>query len=128
MAQFITGIFATFATVPFLSFFVIYLIALIKTKSKKESVQWAIHITMVLLLFSIGGMARTITGSTALLWWLIVIVLLFGGLLAYLQWKKRQIILLGRLLRSVWYLAFFLFMITYIILIPIGIIHYYGKV
>lgn len=127
MAQFLADVFAAFATLPFISFFIIYFIAYIRTKSKKEAVRWAIHITMLFLLFTVSGMIKSITGSIAGFWWMIIALILFAGLIIFLQWKIRQQIQLGRVLRSIWYAGFFLFTVAYFVLIPIGIVFYYGK-
>lgn len=127
MAQFIADLFAVFATLPFLSFFIIYIIAYVRTKSKKESIRWAINITTLFLLFTVSGMMESITGSTAGFWWMIVILILCAGGLLLLQWKIRQQIYLVKVLRSLWYVSFLLFSITYLILIPIGIFTYYGR-
>ncbi len=127
MAQFLADVFAAFATVPFISFVLIYVIAYVRTKSKKESIRWAIHITMLLLLFSVSGMIKAITESTAIFWWMIVLLVVIAVLILFLQWKIRQQINLGKAIRSVWYLGFVLFAVTYIVLIPIGIFTYYGK-
>lgn len=127
MAQFLADLFAAFATVPFISFIIIYVIAYTRTKSKKESIRWAIHITMLLLLFSVSGMIKAITDSTALFWWMIVLLVLIAGVIVFLQWKLRQQINIGKAIRSMWYLGFILFALMYIVLIPIGIVSYYGK-
>lgn len=127
MAQFLANVFAAFATLPFITFFVIYFVAYIRTKSKKESVRWAVHITMLLLLFTVSQMFKAITGSAAGFWWMIIVLVIIAGLVLFLQWKIRQQIQLGRVVRSVWYAGFLLFSLAYFILIPVGIIFYYGK-
>ncbi len=127
MAQLLADLFAIFATLPFISFFIIYFVALYRTKSKRESVRWAIHITMLFLLFTVSGMMKSITGSTAGFWWMVVILILLTGLVLFLQWRTRRQIQLVRALRSIWVLGFFIFTITYIVLIPIGIFTYFGR-
>lgn len=127
MAQFLADIFALFATLPFISFLIIYFIAFFRTKSKKESIRWAIHITMLFLLFTVSGMMKSITGSTAGFWWVVILLLLFTGGILFLQWKVRQQIQLVRALRSMWIIGFFIFSIMYIVLIPIGIFTYIGR-
>lgn len=127
MIQFIAGLYGVFATIPFISFFIVLLIAFIITKDKKESLKWSVHISMLFLLSAVAAMFDKITGSFAGFWWITLLLLFFGGLLIWLQWKVRQRILLTRVIRSVWLLGFLVLSFTYVILFFVGIIHYYGQ-
>lgn len=127
MTQFLANLYAIFATMPFVSFTLIYFIFMYRTKNKMESLKWAIHISMFFLMSAVSVMMNTVTGSTAGFWWIILILIAVGGLLVWLQWKIRQRILLGRVLRTIWYLGFLVFTLSYIILFISGIVVHYQR-
>ncbi|WP_028986812.1 DUF3397 family protein [Thermicanus aegyptius] len=122
MIQFLTGLYGFFATFPFISFFLIYGIAYVRTRNKKESLLWAVYITFILLLSAVGNLFKVVTGSWNGFWWLLSLLLLVAALLLFLQWKKRGEILPGRVIRSSIFFGFLLFSLSYLILFIAGIL------
>lgn len=113
--------FAALATIPFLTFFIVYAVAVRLTDDRKRSVQWSIDITNVLLIVAVGALWQHVSGSFASWWMTLGLLLAFYLLLAMLQIWVRGKINWQRLGQGGWRIAFLLFSAMYVILFMIGI-------
>ena len=122
--EFLTNVFAMFAGLPFVSFFVI-LVLLSFFLPKKKAVLTAIDITNVLLIISVSAMYYISFDSKMGIWWIVLFYLVVAGLIGGLQARMRGKVDFRRLLKAVWRLGFFVLSIVYLIYLISGIISNY---
>lgn len=126
MVTLLAYLFAFFATVPFFSFFIIYGLLRWRKKEKRSALLWSVHMTTVLLFFSVMVMDRLIREENEpnALFWIIGFALLVSILLILLQRKIRGQIHILKVLRAVSIALFFLLSASYVFLFVKGIVHY----
>jgi uncharacterized membrane protein YGL010W len=122
--EFLSNVFAMFAGLPFVSFFVI-LVLLSFFLPKKKAVLTAIDITNVLLIISVSAMYYISFDSKMGIWWIVLFYLVVAGLIGGLQARMRGSVDFRRLLKAVWRLGFFVLSIVYLIYLITGIISNY---
>lgn len=114
-------IFAALATLPFLTFLIVYFVALRITHHKKHAIQWAMDLTTIWLIIAVGALWQYVWNSFFGWWAVLSLLLLFYLLLLLLQiWIKGNINW-GRLGRGGWRLSFVMFSALYVIFFLVGI-------
>ncbi|MBO8171155.1 MAG: DUF3397 family protein [Bacillaceae bacterium] len=120
-------VYAILATIPFISFFVLYLVIKWISRDSRKAAGWAVNVTTLLLLSSVAAMYRLIFQQSAasIMWWYVLFLLLFFGLFAFMQIKLKGELRPARLVRAVWRVFFLGLSITYVIFFLMGIVRYF---
>lgn len=115
-------IYAFFATIPFIPFFIIYYVSLLLNKSKKESINIAFYISCVFFISAVAGQINNIFDikNSYLLILLLVVLILVG--LFFLQKNIKGKINVNRLFTSMLKLSVLLLSVIYVIFLTIQII------
>lgn len=112
--DFLIKIYAVIATMPFLSFFLIYILYILLGKPKDMAFERAIYITSVLLIGSVSSQLKNIFNLASGLWLSLLLVFLIFITLGYLQWKLKNKLDIKKLILSTLKLCFYLFGVLYI--------------
>lgn len=112
--DFLIKIYAVIATMPFLSFFLIYILFVLLGKSKVIAFERAVYITSVLLIGAVSSQLKNIFNLTSGLWLSLLIVFLIFIVLGLLQWNFKNRLDYKKLVLSTLKLSFYLFGILYI--------------
>jgi hypothetical protein len=117
----ISSIIATFVTIPFLGYIIVFVISKLVTKKHRKSVQIAIDVTTLLFLIAIHYFILAIWGQSFL--WLILLFLIFIAIIFVLMhWKINHDIILVKVFKGYWRLNFLVFGFIYFILLLYGLI------
>ncbi|MGD8190012.1 DUF3397 domain-containing protein [Brevibacillus ginsengisoli] len=118
----LSSIWGVFTTVPFLAFFVVYVLFLLASKNKRMAARWAVNITNVFLIHAVIVAYDQIWPRSITVWvWIGLLFALIASLLIWLQKQKRGRILWGKVSFSTWRLSFLFFMLAYFALFGTGI-------
>jgi len=114
--------YGVFATIPILSFFLLYFLFISLNISKKSALNYAIYITTVFLISATSSQIKVIFGFEYGLWLILIWVLLIFSTLGLLQWKIKGYLKWKKILFSTLKLTFFSLSFFYIIFFIIGYI------
>ena len=121
MSAVISSIIATFVTIPFLGYIIVFVISKLVTKKHRKSVQLAIDVTTLLFVIAIHYFILAIWGQSLL--WLILLLLIFIAIIFVLMhWKINHDIILVKVFKGYWRLNFLVFGFIYFILLLYGLI------
>ncbi|MGG4169681.1 DUF3397 domain-containing protein [Rossellomorea vietnamensis] len=121
MASIFSTIIAIFVMIPFLGYFISFILAKEILKSHRRAVHIAIDITTFLLIVSVHFIVLAIW-KTSYLWLIFIVVCSIGGLFAIMYWKAKGEIDYPKVLRGFWRVNFLLFFTAYITLMITGLI------
>lgn len=113
--------FALLATIPFLTFFILYLAGTRFIKDRKRAFRLSVDVTTVLLIMAVGALWQYISASYVSWWAALALLTALYVLLAALQIWIRGRISWRRLLRRGWRIAFIIFAVMYVVFFIIGI-------
>ncbi|GBF11998.1 DUF3397 family protein [Tepidibacillus infernus] len=113
--------YALIATVPFISFFLIYYLMVFMGKEKKHAFNWAFHSTTILLFSAVSAQIKFIFQLKQGFWWVFFWVLFLITSIGFLQWKIKRKISLRKIMIATSKLSFILFSIAYILFFVIGL-------
>ncbi|MBD7936825.1 MULTISPECIES: DUF3397 domain-containing protein [Cytobacillus] len=120
MSVFLSSMIATFITIPFLGYLLVFIICKQVTKKHKKSVHLALDITTLLLILSVHFMIASIWNRSYI--WLIFLFLITTAILYLLYyWRVKQEIDYSKLFKGYWRINFLFFLTAYGVLIVIGI-------
>ncbi|MCA1028365.1 DUF3397 domain-containing protein [Cytobacillus kochii] len=120
MSVFLSSMIATFITIPFLGYLLVFIICKQVTKKHKKSVHLALDISTLLLILSVHFMIASIWNRSYI--WLIFLFLISTAILYLLYyWRVKQEIDYGKLFKGYWRINFLFFLTAYCVLIAIGI-------
>ncbi|MGM0851651.1 MAG: DUF3397 domain-containing protein [Bacillota bacterium] len=121
MASIFSTIIAIFVLIPFLGYFISFILAKEIMKNHRKAVHLAIDVTTFLLIVSVHFIVIAIW-QTSYLWLIFLIICFIGVLFAILYWKAKGEIHYPKVLRGFWRLNFLLFFTAYITLMITGLI------
>jgi hypothetical protein len=117
----ISGAVATIITMPFIGLFLIYIVCKSFVSNKKRSMMLTIDISTILFIIAVHFLVLVIVGKSYL--WLIIIVLLsIGMMFVVLHWKIKQEIDTAKVFKGFWRFTFLLFVLSYFVLVVVGLI------
>lgn len=120
----ISHIYAMLAVVPFVSFFIIWLLVFLLSRDKKRSTGAAMDITFILLLGSNAILTERVFGSRFGFWLLVLILLVAAGWIGREQNRLRGKVHIPKLLKIVFRGGFLLLSVVYFILLIASIVTY----
>ena len=121
MASIFSTIIAIFVMIPFLGYFISFILAKEIMKSHRKAVHVAIDITTFLLIVSVHFIVIAIW-QTSYLWIIFLVICVVGVLFAIMYWKTKGEIDYPKVLRGFWRVNFLLFFTAYITLMVTGLI------
>lgn len=124
LMDFFIKTYGVMATLPFLSFFLIYFFLLILHKTKKQALNIAIYITSILLLSAVASFLKMIFDLESGLWLTILWVVIIFIVLGFMQWKIKGFFNYKKIILSTLKLSFLTFGVLYILFFIIGLTYY----
>jgi predicted lysophospholipase L1 biosynthesis ABC-type transport system permease subunit len=121
MASIFSTIIAIFVLIPFLGYFISFILAKEIMKNHRKAVHLAIDVTTFLLIVSVHFIVIAIW-QTSYLWLIFLIICSIGVLFAIMYWNAKGEIHYPKVLRGFWRLNFLLFFTAYITLMITGLI------
>ncbi|MCA1053411.1 DUF3397 domain-containing protein [Rossellomorea aquimaris] len=121
MASIFSTVIAIFVIIPFLGYFISFVIAKEVMKNHRSAVHLAIDVTTFLLMVSVHFIVIAIWG-TSYLWVILLCIACVGMIFAVIYWKAKGEIHFPKILRGVWRINFLLFVTAYITLMITGLI------
>jgi predicted lysophospholipase L1 biosynthesis ABC-type transport system permease subunit len=121
MASIFSTVIAIFVIIPFLGYFISFIIAKEVMKNHRKAVHVAIDVTTFLLMVSVHFIVLAIW-NTSYLWLIFLSVCCVGFIFAVLYWRSKGEIHYPKVLRGVWRINFLLFFAAYITLMITGLI------
>ncbi|MCR8641940.1 DUF3397 domain-containing protein [Paenibacillus sp. N1-5-1-14] len=122
MLEFLKNTYVVLATVPYLTFLVIWGIAYLFIKERKAAIRVATDITTFFLVGSVAGVVKTVFGFSFMLWFIILLLLIAFGLIGGHRYEKEKKPNLIRVGRTVWRTAFIILAALYIVLLLVQLI------
>lgn len=116
----VSTVIALLATIPYITFFLCFLVLRNITKRATFSTKMAADFSTVFFLLSVNGILFMIFNQNFLVW-MIVLFLFFTIIILIFQWKVDSEIQVLRAIRIVWRFGFIIGAIGYLILTPVGI-------
>lgn len=121
LVSWVSYLLAAFATIPFLTFFIVYIVVYRLTENQKRAFRLSMDVTTALLIMAVGALLQYVTGTFASWWMTLGLLLVFYLLHALLQIWVKGTIDWKRLGQRGWRMSFILFGILYVILFVIGV-------
>ncbi|MEW9108803.1 DUF3397 domain-containing protein [Cytobacillus gottheilii] len=117
----LSGILATFVTLPIVGYIIVFIAAKQLTKRHKLAVKAAVDISTFFLIVSVHFLILAIW-EQSFLWMIIVLLLLIAALFTVIHWRVKHEINFTLVFRGFWRFNFLLFLTAYIVLMAIGLI------
>jgi hypothetical protein len=121
MSNFVSGLFATFVTVPIAAFMLVYMLGRKVLKRKKKSFHLAMNVSTVFFILGVHFLILAIWG-TSYLWMIIIFLLLLKVLFMIGYWRKKHDVHLAPVFRLFWRFNFLFFSFAYFSLLIYGLI------
>ncbi|KMJ58532.1 hypothetical protein AB685_11695 [Bacillus sp. LL01] len=121
MTGFFVGTLATIVTVPILALIMFYIIARFITKNNKRSFHVAIDISTFFFISAVHFLI-IIIWDQSLLWVIFTVLLGIATLMVLLNYKIKEEIHFGKVLKGFWRCNFLLFSFTYFCLTILGVV------
>ncbi|MCA1062271.1 DUF3397 domain-containing protein [Rossellomorea sp. AcN35-11] len=121
MASIFSTIIAIFVLIPFLGYFICFIVAKEIMKNHRKAVHFALDITTFLLIVSVHFIVIAIW-QTSYLWLIFLIICSIGILFATMYWKIKGEVHYPKVFRGFWRVNFLLFFAAYITLMITGLI------
>lgn len=127
MKEWMANMYAVMATIPFVTFFIIYLAVRWIKGDSTAAVGWAINVTTFFLISAVSTMYGLISApqSASFFWWILLFWLVITGGMGFLQLKLKGGLNLVKLTRAAWRVTFVALSITYVIFFFIGIARFF---
>lgn len=120
--EFVTGTYKILSAMPFIPFFIVYLIGIRSGKDRKHSLRLAMDITTLFLVGIVSALLSTLTGSSIGFFVILLVMLVGAGLIGNAQTRVRGSIDPSRIFRAVWRLSFFALAVLYVLLMTIHLL------
>ncbi|TCS84426.1 DUF3397 family protein [Tepidibacillus fermentans] len=118
---FIIQTYALIATVPFISFFLIYYLLLFTGRKNRTAKEFAIHFTTLLLISAVSAEINYIFQTKFGFLWSLLWVLLILIIISYLQQKMRGVLNYKKVMTSTSKLSFLSLSFFYLLFFLIGL-------
>ncbi|MDH5161089.1 DUF3397 domain-containing protein [Heyndrickxia oleronia] len=119
MGAFLSSFISIFIMLPFLGYFLSFILVKQLTRNHRRAVSIAIDITTLILIISVHFLIKGIWGQS-LLWLIILIILMIGLVFVVFYRSVRDEIEYSRVFKGFWRLNFLFFTTIYIILFVYG--------
>lgn len=119
MGAFLSSFISIFIMLPFLGYFLSFILVKQLTRNHRRAVSIAIDITTLILIISVHFLIKGIWGQS-LLWLIILIILMIGLVFVIFYRSVRDEIEYSRVFKGFWRLNFLFFTTIYIILFVYG--------
>ncbi|WP_245917776.1 DUF3397 domain-containing protein [Alteribacillus bidgolensis] len=116
-------LFATMITLPFLAWYIVYIITVKWTKRKGKAIRLAADSSTILFIGSVHFLANAIWGES-FFWIIIIIILLIAAIFTILHYRSREEVEFVKLMKGIWRFNFFLFFTAYFLLAFYGLTSY----
>ncbi|MFV9510000.1 DUF3397 family protein [Tepidibacillus sp. LV47] len=113
--------YALIATIPFISFFLIYYLLLFAGKKKRTAREFAIHFTTFLLYGAVSAEINSILHSKLGFLWSFLWILLIFFIIGYLQKKVRGVLNYKKIITSTSKLSFISLSFFYFLFFLVGL-------
>ncbi|WP_185819773.1 DUF3397 domain-containing protein [Salibacterium salarium] len=123
MSQIMVPVLATLFTLPFLAWYIVYIIIVKSTKKKGKAIRMAVDITTVFFIVAVHLLIKEISGQS-FLWLIFLIILTTAVLFTIMHYRAREEVEFLRLMKGIWRFTFFLFTAFYILLVCYGWVNY----
>jgi hypothetical protein len=110
------------AGLPFIPFFIVYIIGVLRGMEKKKAFRLAMDITTVFLIGIVATLLSKRSGSSFGFYFIMLVMLIGAGLIGNAQTRIRGKINLQKIFRAVWRLSFFAMAVLYILLVSLELI------
>lgn len=120
MGTFLSGVISVLIIVPFLGYFLSFIIIKQITKNHRKAVTISIDITTFIFIISVHFLIKAIWGQS-LLWLIFLFMILIALTFVIIHRYLRDEIDYPRILRGYWRLNFLLFFCVYLILLIFGV-------
>lgn len=121
MSNAVAWFLATLITVPLVAFYLIYIITVKTTKSKKLAFKRAVDLSTILFILAVYFIANEIW-NISLFWFLLITIISVAIIFTIIHWKFSNDIDSKKLLKGIWRLNFILFFLSYFILSIYGLL------
>ncbi|AIE59550.1 DUF3397 domain-containing protein [Bacillus methanolicus] len=121
MSSIFSSIIATFVTMPFLGYVVVFIISKQLTGNHRRSVLLAIDVSTFLLIISVHYLTVAIW-KKSFLGIIFITILITAIIFVFFHWKTKEDIIFPQVFRGVWRINFLLFFSAYIVLFLYGLI------
>ncbi|SFA75617.1 MULTISPECIES: DUF3397 domain-containing protein [unclassified Bacillus (in: firmicutes)] len=121
MGGVISNILATFISIPFLGYILLFVFFKTLTKNHRKSVQRAFDYSTLLFIIAVHFLIITIFGKS-LLWFIILCMSFIGIVFAIIHWKTKGEVIFSLLFKGFWRFNFLLFFTAYFSLLIYGMI------
>lgn len=115
-------LYAITAFVPFLWFFILWIVVYLKTRDSKRATKLAMDVTTLLLIGSVSSMYTIIFHNNFGFFMILLFFLIGYGLIGNYQYRLRGAVKHIKIIRLLWRVGFFLLSAVYFLLLIIGII------
>ncbi|GIN37633.1 MULTISPECIES: DUF3397 domain-containing protein [Heyndrickxia] len=119
MGAFLSSFISIFIMLPFLGYFLSFILVKQLTRNHRRAVSIAIDITTLILIISVHFLIKGIWGQS-LLWLIMLIILMIGLVFVVFYRSVRDEIEYSRVFKGFWRLNFLFFTTIYIILFVYG--------
>lgn len=116
----LSALIATLVTLPVFGYLIVFIVIKQWTKNHRKAVQYGINSTVLLFIVSVHYMIQSIFGIS-LLWLVISVVLLLSIVVVLVHLRFKEEIHYAKLLRGTIRLNAFVFVLSYLVLVIVGI-------
>ena len=111
---------ATLVTLPIVGYLIVFVVTKQWTKNHRKAVQYGINSSVLLLIVSVHFLIQSILGIS-LLWLVISVALLLSIVVVLVHLRFKEEIQYAKLLRGMIRLNAFVFSLSYLVLVVVGI-------
>lgn len=119
--------FITLGVIPFVPFFIVYLIGIGLKQDKRKNFLLAMDITTLFLLLSVSALFNILFHAKFGFYFILLIVLISAGLIGGAQNRIKGKVDGKRLFRAVWRLSFFFLSSMYVLFMVVVLIQYISQ-
>ncbi|KGA97023.1 hypothetical protein AJ85_06875 [Alkalihalobacillus alcalophilus ATCC 27647 = CGMCC 1.3604] len=114
-------VFATFATLPILAWYVIYIFTVKRIKNKKRAIRLASDFSAIWFIISVYFISFEIW-SRSFFWFICLTVIMIAMIVTWIHWRVSGDLVVSKLFRGILRMNFLIFFLLYILLSGYGLI------
>ncbi|MED3646119.1 DUF3397 domain-containing protein [Halalkalibacterium halodurans] len=112
---------ATVITVPFIGWYLVYIVVVKWTKNKRRSVRLASDFSTLLFMLGVYFILKSMWTNMSI-WIILAVFFLIAMFFTYMHYKVAEDIYIRKLARGIWRLNFLFFFILYFLLSGVGLV------
>ncbi|PYZ97916.1 hypothetical protein CR205_04790 [Alteribacter lacisalsi] len=113
------GIAATLVTVPFIAFYLVYIVTVKLTRKKSVALRTAVDGSLLFFMLAVHFFILEIWGLS-LIQYVFALMFLTAIIFTLIHWKKYEEVQFIRIVKGVWRFQFVLFFVLYFVLMFVG--------